>query len=663
MIELTTSLASVESIPKSVSAALRALGPVNVGQLVAYLPVRHERQEAEGTDLTPGSIATFRGEVVRTRANVVRGKRFEAVVVADDGARLDLVFFNQTYLQSRIHAGDRLRVMGKVASYRGQAQMANPRWEILEGDEPEMRDARLRPVYPASERVSSEKIEGAVRAVLDRALEEIEDHLPEAYRRSRELCTLRDAYRWMHDPEEESQVREARRRLAFDELLLLQLGVHMKRAHRRLTLRAPALRHDATIDARIRERFPFPLTAAQDQVIEAIVSDLTSETPSNRLIQGDVGSGKTAVGVYAMLMATASGHQAALMAPTELLAEQHHASIASMLAGSQVRLALLTGATGRADREVLERRLEKGEIDIVVGTHALLTASVRFQSLALAIIDEQHRFGVRQRSTLRSKAEDERSTPHVLVMTATPIPRTMGLTLFGDLDVSTIDGLPPGRQPVVTRVVTSEKRPEVYAYVRERVEAGDQAYVVVPAIDTGTSSGGSMRDLRSTVAELEAIFEGRRVAAMHGRLKPATRERIMHRFRNGQIDVLVATTVIEVGVDVPNATLMVIEHADRFGLAQLHQLRGRVGRGSKKSVCVLIGDTQTEEGALRLQVMANVRDGFELAERDLEIRGPGEVFGARQAGMAPFRVADLMADLDLLRLARRDASAWIERSP
>jgi ATP-dependent DNA helicase RecG len=373
-----------------------------------------------------------------------------------------------------------------------------------------------------------------------------------------------------------------------------------------------------------------------------------------------VGSGKTVVALYAMLMAVASNTQAALMAPTEILAEQHFLSIGTLLRGSTVRVELLTGALSKDDREASLGRIERGEADIVIGTHALLTERVRFRDLAVVIVDEQHRFGVHQRATLREKADDPGSTPHTLVMTATPIPRTLALTIFGDLDVSNIQGLPPGRQPVATRIVGESQRDEVYAFVRERLDRGDQAYVVLPAIDDSPP----MRSVRSTAAWLEQThFAGKRIAILHGQLKRDTREHVMERFRAGLIDALVATTVIEVGVDVPNATVMVIEHADRFGLAQLHQLRGRVGRGERKSVCILISDATTPEATQRLNVMSLYSDGFQLAEQDYVIRGPGEMLGLRQAGAPPFKVADLAHDFDLLRMARRDAARWIEQSP
>ncbi|MDX2115060.1 MAG: ATP-dependent DNA helicase RecG [Planctomycetota bacterium] len=675
-----TLLSPVESL-RHVTAdraeALRRLGIRALGQLIAHLPARHQFEEAEGaiSDAAAGRLITARGEITDTRAVPFRPRpRFEAVLI-DDTGRLDLVWFNQTYLRDKIRPGTRLRVQGKLTQSGSKRRIINPRWEIIpEGaDGPAARDARLRPIYPATEDLPSWALEKIIHAALDDALPLIEDHLPADFRRERALPTLADAYRMMHRPASLAEVGEARRRLVYDELLLLQLGVAMKRAHVRRTLHAPALRWNTVIDEHVRARIPFKLTEGQERVINEIAADLQKPTPANRLIQGDVGAGKTVVALYAMLMAVASRHQAALMAPTELLAEQHFASISSLLGDSSVRVGLLTGAVTGIDRDRLLSSIASGRLDIVIGTHALLTDAVTFDSLAVAVIDEQHRFGVHQRARLREKMADERSAPHTLVMTATPIPRTLALTVFGDLDVSMLKGLPPGRSPIATRVVSQSIRPEIYAYVRQRIDEGEQAYVVAPTIgeEAGllpTPEGAApavTRDVQSLVQELRAgPLAGARIAAVHGRLARDARERIMSRFRAGELDVLVATTVIEVGVDVPNATLMVVEHAERFGLAQLHQLRGRVGRGPKRSVCVFIGPDELEgEAAARLNVLAATSDGFDIAEKDLELRGPGEFIGIRQAGAAPFRISQFPRDMDLLMLARRDATAWIDRSP
>ncbi|MCC6677708.1 MAG: ATP-dependent DNA helicase RecG [Phycisphaerales bacterium] len=678
---LTTPLAEVPGIQPKQASLLATLGLTNLGRLIAHLPHRHERHEAESPikDLVPNQIVSARGEVTASRW-VPRGRRprLEAVLL-DGTGRLDLVWFNMPYMRERIRPGVRIRVQGQGKRMLGGLRMVNPHTEILHEDrgDPGMREERLRPVYPASERVPSSLIERAIASALPHALPLIEDHLPDAFRAARNFPALSDAYRMQHRPGTEDEVAASRRRLAYDELLLLQLGVHLKRAHLRSFLKAPALRWSEKIDEHIRARLPFTLTPAQAEVVREIVADLSKATPTNRLIQGDVGAGKTVVAAYAMLLAVADRQQAALMAPTEILAEQHFASLSDMLKGSGVRHAILTGATPKAEREATLAGVASGTIDLLIGTHALLTESVKFDSLAVAVIDEQHRFGVHQRATLRTKGGEETITPHVLVMTATPIPRTLAITLFGDLDISTIRGLPPGRRPVKTRVVAPDKRGEVYSWLRQRLDQGDQAFIVAPAIDSPESfegeeitggdqpgAPGPLANVHALKKELEADpLKDKHLAVLHGRLKPQTRDTIMARFRAGQIDALIATSVIEVGIDIPNATTMVVENADRFGLAQLHQLRGRVGRGVKPSACILVAEPQTPEATQRMRVMAEVGDGFALAEKDMEIRGPGELFGTRQSGLPPFKVADLARDLELLAMARRDAAEWIAGSP
>ena len=684
---LTTPLAAIPGVAEGIARALALMGVTNLGRLVAHLPIRHEIQEAETliTEIVPGRIVATRGEVTATRVTPRGRPRVEAVI-HDGTGRLEVTWFNMLFLRDKIKPGVRLWVQGK-ASRRGSAvQLVNPRQMVLplEGEEPPPREARVRPVYPQSELIRSWQVEKVMERCLPLALPLLEDHLPAGFREERHLPLLAQAYRMMHQPSGQEEADAARRRLAFDELLLLQLGVQMKRAHLRESLRAPVLPHSPELDARIRARFPFVLTQAQDVAVAEIAADLTRPTPTNRLLQGDVGSGKTIVALYAMLMAQAAGKQAALMAPTEILAEQHAGSLSRILEGSGIRVALLTGSIDDAERVRTLAGLADGSIEIVVGTHALITDAVRFHDLALVVIDEQHRFGVHQRATLREKGGAtisdpgtgfrRASTPHVLVMTATPIPRTLAITLFGDLDISTIDALPPGRTPVKTRVVDAGKRAAVYSAVRGRLDKRERAFVVVPSIGedaTPTLSAqspsyedGELLSVRAVVKELETgPFAGKQIAGLHGRMRGRDRDVLMDRFRRGQLDVLVATTVIEVGVDVPEATVMIVEHADRFGLAQLHQLRGRVGRGKKASVCYLISDASTPEAVARLAVMERSSDGFVLAEKDFELRGPGELFGTRQSGLPPFKVADLMRDRELLAMARRDAQAWIARSP
>ena len=695
-LSLTTPVNDLPGVSPHAAGKLIALGINNLAQLLTHLPHRHEwiRARATLSDLEPGVIGSAIGEISALKVSGFgRKARLQIVLIDDSGknnqqARLDLVFFNQAFLAKKLQPGMFLNVQGTPKTYGPGLQMANPTYTIIPEDQLEalqstghldQMDDEYRPVYPATEGLTSHQINDFIKPLISQALPLLKDHLDDDYRKQRALPTLADSYRMIHTPTDEDEVASAKRRLAYDELLLLQLGVHMKRAHLRSALQSPALPTSPEIETRINARIPFTLTPDQKQVAAEISKDLAQTTPTNRLIQGDVGSGKTIVALTAMLRAIAHGHQAALMAPTELLAEQHYLSISDMLKDSNTKIALLTGSMPTDQRTQVVSNIESGEVDLVIGTHALVSDSVNFHSLAVAIIDEQHRFGVEQRAKLRVKggADSSNETPHVIVMTATPIPRTIGLTIFGDLDISTINHLPQGRIPIITKLVTPDKRSTVYHWLNEKIKQGQQAFIVVPAIEPGgktsatlhsdgTSFGGKgpTRNLRDLQKELEGgELHDVNIAAMHGKLKRNTRERIMHKFRNGDINALIATTVIEVGVDIPNASVIIIEDADRFGLAQLHQLRGRVGRGTDQAVCVLIADPKTEDGQLRLNAMVESTSGFTLAQRDLEIRGPGDVFGTRQSGIPPFKIANPLTDHDLLGQARRDAAEWIEKSP
>ena len=668
-ITLATPLASIAAIPASVARSLATLDVHTVGELVRHLPMRHEQEEAESTVaaaralLEAGSTAnlSLRGTIASVQLRRGRMTRVEATLEDDTGSAL-LTFFNMPWLAKRLHPGQVGIAEGKGKFHGPVLQIVNPRWTPFEEAAPlAAREHRIRPVYPGKEDLPSERIARAVEAVLEPALEQIADALPEAYRRSRELPILRDCYRTMHRPEELSAPLAARRRLAFEELLVMQLAVAMRRHQWRTTAKAPVFTRSPEIDERIAARIPFTLTPGQRAAIEEIATDLASPFPMNRLLQGDVGSGKTAVAADAMLRAVAAGRQAMLIAPTEILAEQHERVLGRMLAESDVEIALLTGNLPAPIRRERLERLADGRIDLVVGTHALLGDAVAFHDLGLVVIDEQHRFGVSQRAALRSHRGKDGEVPHVLVMTATPIPRTLSMTLLGDLDVTTIGDRPPGRSLPATRVVGPDKRDDVYAYLRKRIETGEQAYVVVPAIEEGDAGTAAVSTHLAFLAD--GPWRGLRLAGLHGRMPGPERDATMERFRAKELDALVATIVIEVGVDVPNATLMAIEHAERFGLAQLHQLRGRVARSERRGLCVCIAEATTNEAIARMDAIASTDDGFRIAELDLLIRGPGEMFGAKQSGLAPLKVADLERDRDLLALARRDARAWIERSP
>jgi len=678
-LKLSSDISLVAGIGPRSKLLYQRLGIHTVGDLLKHLPMRYERHLDEGSiaqaDAMVGAedgsksagVIAVRGEIATLRVQPGPRPRVEATL-EDETGRVRLVWFNAPWLKQKIHAGATGLVQGEVKRFRGYLEMVNPKWTPLDGaPERESFDARLRPIYPATEDLASSRIEKSIVAVLPGAIPLVQDPMPESLRSLRALAPLGDSYRRMHQPADEDDMRGARRRLAYDELFLLQLGVMLKRWQLRRSAVAKELPLRGAIDERIRKRLPFQLTPDQDRVCAEIAKDLAAGQPMNRLLQGDVGSGKTAVAAYAMLLAAAHGAQAALLAPTEILAEQHVASLSRMLEGSGVRIGLLTGTLKAKERARVVAAAAAGELDWIIGTHALLAEGVHFHDLALVVIDEQHRFGVAQRAVLREKSSREHvaRAPHVLVMTATPIPRTLALTVFGDLDVSTIRMSPPGRSPVTTRWVTPQTSTEIYRWLDPQLIAGDRAFIVVPAIDSqNPDSDNALADVTTHLAWLQSgPLHGRRLGAMHGRLSAEERVHVMERFRSGELDAIVATTVIEVGVDVPQATVIVIEHAERFGLAQLHQLRGRVGRGAKPGTCILIGEPATDEALKRLEALVGTSDGFRIAELDLEIRGPGELVGARQSGLPPFRVADLVRDLDLLRDARRDAAELVQQDP
>jgi len=652
-------LESLAEIGPARAKALRALGVHGLGDLLEYFPrdYLYESEEKPIDQLRDGELGLARGEVTAVNYIAGHGKpRFEATL-SDGPARLALVFFHGAYLRRQVHPGLLLRVRGKVQFFRGIPQMANPKWEVVDPNTQPVENAKLRAVYPASAKLSSETIERIIAANLETALSAIgEWHAPPLLAR-RKLMGRAQAYRAIHQPVDRTQALAARRRLVYDELILMQLALAMSHRLRTKKISAPVLRIDKTLDERIRARFPFQLTAGQQNAVWQIVSDLKCGRPMKRLLQGDVGSGKTVVALYAMLVAVANKMQAALLAPTEILAEQHYLTLRNMLKGSKVEIELLTARTRRQGKGMAESRLAEGEAHLAVGTQALLNEKIEFANLGVIVVDEQHRLGVRQRATLSDKGV----SPHYLVMTATPIPRTLALSYFADFDVSAIDDLPPGRQPIRTRWLRPQNSGEAWQFVREQIRAGRQAYVVLPQVEDEGDDG------KSVTKQLRVLSTGPlkdiRLAALHGQMPTEQKEETMSAFRAGKIDVLVATTVIEVGIDVPNATVMVIDGADRFGLSQLHQLRGRVGRGEWASDCILIADPKTPGGEARLTAMMTTTSGFEIAEMDLRLRGPGEFFGTRQHGLPEFKLADVTSELDLLQLAKEDAQELLAGDP
>jgi ATP-dependent DNA helicase RecG len=665
LVDLSTPLTTLDGVGPKKEAALRKLGLATLGDLIDYLPRDYQFESGErGVDeLVAEQIQTVRGEVVASDFIAGRPRsRFEATVKdAKSGEVLACVWFNAGWMRGKLTPGMHVRVRGKVRHFRGIPQMANPKWEQVDDDTDAIEENTFRPIYAATAGLPSEQIEKLVADHVEAAAAKLDEWFPAEFLENRHLLSRGDAYRKIHKPAHAADAAEARRRVVYDELMLLQLGLAVTRRLREGRISAPVFRIDRRLDERIRARFPFDLTDAQQNAVYEIAGDLKKPVPMNRLLQGDVGSGKTVVALYAMLLGVANGMQSVLLAPTEVLAAQHARTLSQFLDGSAVRVELLTGRLKKAQREAVRRDIASGDIHLAVGTQALLTDGTDFANLGLVVVDEQHKLGVRQRGHLKGKGH----APHYLVMTATPIPRTLALSNFADFDVTTIDALPPGRQPIETRHVEPRDAARAYDFVRRQVEKGRQAYVVLPQIgDDGSVGGGDTKSLKSHLEKLEkGPLKGLRLAPMHGRMKGPEREAAMTGFRNGDVDVLVATTVIEVGVDVPNATVMVIESAERFGLSQLHQLRGRVGRGGEQSYCLLVADPQTSDGRERIAAMCRTTDGFELAEVDLALRGPGDFFGTRQHGLPPLKVANLSEEMDLLHDAREDALALLKISP
>jgi ATP-dependent DNA helicase RecG len=659
------------------AADLARAGLASIGDLLYRFPLRYEDRSRPVAiaALRPETTTSVMGEVVRVGFRPTRRPGFTIVevVVRDGSGAVTAVWFNQRFLRDVFHAGQRVALYGKVEA-RGTAgvQLVNPQYELLdpdEGGEPTLAGLHTGRVVPVHERIGAltPRVQRSlVRQALDSLPADLPDRLPAEIRERLGLPGLREALAGAHFPDGAADLAAldacrapAQVRLVFEEFFFFQLGLALKRRDLAAERKPFRVVVDDRVRAAARAVLPFALTPDQRQAIREIVADMQRPWPMNRLLQGEVGSGKTLVALLAALVAMENGLQVAFMAPTEILAEQHHDTLRRLLAKSRFQVGLLTGGTPPAARRVLQRAIEEGVASLVVGTHALVQEAVRFRALGLAIVDEQHRFGVVQRAELRRKG----LCPDVLVMTATPIPRTLALTTYGDLDVSVIRTLPPGRTPVKTTVRPETRREEVYAFVAGELAAGRQAYIVFPLVEE--SEKVDVRAATEMADHLAAdVFPGFRVALLHGRMGGEAKDRVMRAFAAGEIDVLVTTSVVEVGIDVPNATVLVVEHAERFGLAQLHQLRGRVGRGPHASFCILLYQPPLSDAArARLETLAETSDGFAIAERDLALRGPGDFFGTRQSGMPRLRLGDVVRDREILEEARREAVAWLEAAP
>mgnify|MGYP004592857085 FL=1 len=661
--KLADSIQYVKGVGPKKKVELNRLGIKTVYDLLTYYPRTYEDQSVltKIADLKAGCQATVAGVIVNVsdRQGGRRGMTIITALIGDGSGFLQITWFNQKYLKKQLKPGSRVFVTGKVSyAYGGRGQFAMSQlasFQILgEADEAETLTG-IMPVYGATEKLNQKFFRKIIKELFASELE-VEEIIAEPIKEKYNLLNRFEALKNIHFPENFTELKIARARLAFEELYMIQCGLLLLK--KRVQEKKSGVRHlaDSNLLKQVLTALPFKLTHDQAKTWQEIKHDMESSVPMRRLVQGDVGSGKTVIALLALVKTVENGYQGALMAPTEILASQHYESFQKLLSDFGLRVGFLSGRLTKKKREEMYALLAEQKIDIVIGTHALIQEGVHFARLGLVVTDEQHRFGIDQRAELEKKGE---LTPNVLVMTATPIPRTMTLTVYGDLDVSLIQELPPGRQPIRTFVRTPDRRELIYQYVLTQLKAGRQAYVVCPLIEMNEES--DLPSAEEVYDELRfGIFQGVPCGLVHGRMKPAEKEQIMQAFYEDKIKLLVATTVIEVGVNVPNASIMVIEHAERFGLAQLHQLRGRIGRGEYKSYCILVSDMKTENAKERLKIMATTSDGFKLAEADLKMRGPGQFFGTLQHGLPDLKIADVLGDMDILFKAREAAEETLQ---
>lgn len=666
---LARSVQTIKGIGPKIAEQLDRIGIRTIEDMLFHFPRRYD----DYSDMKPinrlayGEQVTLIGTVWDVHARKTRNNQVLVQATISDGTgKITANWYNQPWLTQKLKSGLRLVLSGKVEQYLGRKVFNAPQWELLSMDA--LRTGRIVPVYPLTQGLGAHKLRQLIAGLLPQWTQKVADPLPASIRSKQKLMPLHKALHEIHQPSDRGGLLAARRRLIFDEMFLLQLGML---GQRREWVNTPgiALQFEQQKVDQFIGSLPYSLTGAQARITAELLNDMGQSRPMNRMLQGDVGAGKTIVAAAAMVAAVSAGTQAALMAPTEILAEQHFKGLKKLMEPLGITLHLLTGRVSAVERREAYLAVADGSADIVVGTHALIQEEVEFHNLGLAIIDEQHRFGVDQRKALRDKgpsgrpgdAQPQRLTPHLLVMSATPIPRSLALTLFGDLDLSILDEMPPGRQEIDTHWLKPAQRERCYAFVRGQIEAGRQAYIICPLVEESEKI-----DAASAVEEYERlskhIFPDLKLGLVHGKLKGEDKETVMQQFYDGELDILVSTTVIEVGVDVPNSTVIVIENANRFGLAQLHQLRGRVGRGAHKSYCLLLAEQTSADSEARLKSLTETNDGFQLAEKDLEIRGPGEFFGRRQSGIPELKLASF-SDTTMLSAAREEAHALFEEDP
>jgi ATP-dependent DNA helicase RecG len=675
--DLDASITTIKGVSTAVAAKFNKLGASTIRDLLYYFPHRHldYSQRKTISELVTGIEETIIANVWQVREVRLGNRRSTEAIVGDETGNVRVVWFNNPYIVKQLSTNQRIVLSGRLKIYKDQPVFESPEWEVLE-DKELVHTGRLVPLYPLTKGLYPRTVRKMMKGVIDRWAPEITEFLPQPLRIRCKLLDLPQAIAQAHFPDNLEFKDRARVRLAFDELFLLQLGVLGRKRNWQISQPANPFKIDTGLLDRWMKTLPFEFTAAQKKVTAEIFEDLKKSIPMSRLLQGEVGSGKTVVAMAALLAAIDNGFQGAFMAPTEILAQQHFAGICSLLemAGQPLlkedymqtyndilkkplTVALLIGDIKGKKKQELQKAIASGEVDIVIGTHALIQKDVNFKSLGLVIVDEQHRFGVTQRSALRKKG----FSPHVLVMTATPIPRTLALTLYGDLDLSVIDELPPGRQTIKTKWLTPQEREKAYNFIRKQVAEGRQAFIICPLIEESEAV-----QARAAIGEFEylstEIFPSLKLGLLHGRMSSADKDDVMSRFRSGELDILVSTPVVEVGVDIPNATVMMIESADRFGLSQLHQFRGRVGRGKEQSYCMLLAENPSEIAKNRLEIIESVQDGFLLAEEDLKLRGPGEFFGTRQSGIPDLKMARI-SDTVLLEMARREATLLFQKDP